>query len=185
MKEHATEEAIIYRIVEQWGNALCPMSEMVKWLKDYRATEDASPILDGPTKPDTCPYEQTVMDFFKLPEDVQEGTEIKADFGILVNLVCYFEEQAKRRGEWQEFLDHTDKELFQEESKRFQEEREILYSRLKAFDQLAHEQHTFLEEAAQFLPLDEYTRYKALSEKYAALCGRETGHISPHQNQTQ
>lgn len=85
--------------------------------------------------------------------------------------------------EWQEFLDHTDKELFQEESKKLQEERETLYSRLKAFDQLAHEQHAFLEEAAQFLPLDEYTRYKALSEKYAALCGRETDHLSPHQNQ--
>jgi hypothetical protein len=59
-------------------------------------------------------------------------------------------------------------------------ERETLCARLKAFDQLAHEQHTFLEEAAQFLPLDEYARYKSLSEKYAALCGRETDHVSPN-----
>jgi hypothetical protein len=94
-------------------------------------------------------------------------------------------ELMKKMLEWQEFLDHTDKEVFQEESKRFQEEREILYSRLKAFDQLAHEQHTFLEEAAQFLPLDEYARYKVLSEKYVAICGSEAGHISPHSNQSQ
>lgn len=29
------EEDLIYRIVENWGNSVCPISEMVKWLKEY------------------------------------------------------------------------------------------------------------------------------------------------------
>jgi hypothetical protein len=67
-----------YRLGQFLGNSLNDLQRLM-WLSKKAngvITEEASPILDVPTKPDTCPYEQTVIDFFKLPEDVQESTEI-------------------------------------------------------------------------------------------------------------
>jgi hypothetical protein len=39
-----------------------------------------------------CPMERAVIDFFGLPEEVQESAVIKTDFGQLVNLICYYKE---------------------------------------------------------------------------------------------
>jgi len=38
-----------------------------------------------------CPYENTVINFFNLPNDVKETDKIPVDFGILVNLLCYYD----------------------------------------------------------------------------------------------
>ena len=38
-----------------------------------------------------CQYEMTVIEFFGLPTDIKEDTIIEnVDFGMLVNLICYF-----------------------------------------------------------------------------------------------
>src|SRR5947207_2538562 len=36
------EEDLIYRIVEQWGNAACGIQVMTQWLKDYAADISAA-----------------------------------------------------------------------------------------------------------------------------------------------
>lgn len=38
------EEDLIYRIVENWGNAVYPVSEMVGWLKEYASIVNDLPI---------------------------------------------------------------------------------------------------------------------------------------------
>lgn len=39
--------------------------------------------------PERCKYEQLVQHFFGLPDTVDEKTEIKADFGLLVALLAW------------------------------------------------------------------------------------------------
>lgn len=42
-----------------------------------------------------CPYELYVEEYFGLPNTVQENDEIKTDFGMLVDLLCGFEQKLK------------------------------------------------------------------------------------------
>jgi hypothetical protein len=53
--------------------------------------------------PERCKYEQLVEQFFGLPETVDEKTEIKADFGLLVSLLAFA--FSNSQGYWEEQLD--------------------------------------------------------------------------------
>ena len=42
--KHSQEAELIFRIVEQWGNAACGLPVMVQWLKEYAAKQAPSAV---------------------------------------------------------------------------------------------------------------------------------------------
>lgn len=69
------------------------------------------------SKDNRCKYEKAVESFFGLPDTVNEKDEIKADFGLLVNLVAFYDQfredsSGKETGRLDEFFKWIDNSEF-------------------------------------------------------------------------